>query len=358
MRPDHFGTRRRVPATGMTLDDLARELDVSISTVSRALTRPEIVAPATLERVLAAVKAHRFQPNGIARSLRTRTTPTIGIVVPDISNWFFGLLVKAVGEVAKAAGYAVLICDSDEAPGGEEHALEVLRGRQAGIINCPAGADGKLWRAAVRSGTPLVELDRQSGLAGVDSVTLDDFGAAAMAVDHLVGLGHRHIATVAGPEHLSNGRLRLEGLRDALTRHGLDLPAAYVRRGDFREDSGYHSVKELLAHRPAPTAIFVANSEMTGGAVAALRELGVRVPRDVSLVGFDDARWARYVEPPLTTIRHPTEEMGRCAGELLLARIRQADAPRRPQRIVFSPELVIRNSTAPPAKPPKLLFSR
>ncbi len=334
----------------MTLDDLARELDVSISTVSRALTRPEIVAPATLERVLAAVKAHRFQPNGIARSLRTRTTPTIGIVVPDISNWFFGLLVKAVGEVTKAAGYAMLICDSDEDPDGEAHALEVLRGRQVGIINCPTGADGKLWRAAVRSGTPLVELDRQSGLAGVDSVTLDDLGAAAMAVDHLVGLGHRRIATVAGPEHLSNGRLRLAGLRDALTRHGLDLPGSHVRRGDFREESGYRGIKELLDQRPAPTAVFVANSEMTGGAVAALRELGVRVPRDVSLIGFDDARWACYVDPPLTTIRHPTEEMGRRAGELLLARIQHPEAPSRPQRIVFAPRLMVRNSTAPPAE--------
>ncbi len=167
----------------MTLFDLAQELNVSISTISRALSRPEMVAPVTREEVLAAVKQFGFQPNEIARSLRTRQTKTIGIIVPDITNWFFGAIVKAVGEVAKSNGYSVLVCNADEDPAGEEHALNLLRERKAsGIINCPVGASLKLWRELKKTGIPVVELDRASGLEKVDVVVLDNEKAAHLAV--------------------------------------------------------------------------------------------------------------------------------------------------------------------------------
>src|SRR5260221_196060 len=218
----------------MTLFDLARELNVSISTISRALSRPEMVAPATREKVLAAVKQFGFQPNEIARSLRTRQTKTIGIIVPDITNWFFGVIVKAVGEVAKSNGYSVLVCNADEDPAGEEHALNLLRDRKvSGIINCPMGA------------------------------------------------------------------------------------------------------------------IFIANSEMAGGAIGALRECRVKIPTQLSVVAFDDAHWARYLDPPLTVIAEPTEAMGRCAAELLLARLNSRSTSRKLNLEVFPAELIVRKSTAP-----------
>ncbi len=281
----------------MTLFDLARELNVSISTISRTLSRPEMVAPVTREKVLAAVKQFGFQPNEIARSLRTRQTKTIGIIVPDITNWFFGVIVKAVGEVAKSNGYSVLVCNADEDPAGEEHALNLLRDRKAsGIINCPMGANLTLWRALKKTGIPVVELDRVSGLEKVDTVVLDDEKAAKLAAEHLIELGHRRIATIAGPQHLSNGR---------------------------------------------------ANSEMAGGAIGALRECKVKIPAQLSVVAFDDARWARYLDPPLTVIAQPTEAMGRCAAELLLARLNTRSESRKSSIEVFPPELILRKSTAP-----------
>jgi DNA-binding LacI/PurR family transcriptional regulator len=248
----------------MTLFDLARELNVSISTISRALSRPEMVAPGTREKVLAAVKQSGFQPNEIARSLRTRETKTIGIIVPDITNWFFGVIVKAVGEVAKSNGYSVLVCNADEDPSGEEHALNLLRDRKAsGIINCPMSANLSLWRGLKKTGIPVVEFDRVSGLE--------------------------------------------KSIRSFST----------------------------------------ANSEMAGGAIGALRECKIKIPAQLSVVAVDDARWARYLDPPLTVIAQPTEAMGRCAAELLIARMTTRSKSGKPHTEVFPPELILRKSTAP-----------
>jgi DNA-binding LacI/PurR family transcriptional regulator len=332
----------------MTLFDLARELNVSISTISRALSRPEMVAPATREKVLAAVKQFGFQPNEIARSLRTRQTKTIGIIVPDITNWFFGVIVKAVGEVAKSNGYSVLVCNADEDPAGEEHALNLLRDRKvSGIINCPMGANLKLWRELKKTGIPVVELDRVSGLEKVDTVVLDNEKAADMAAAHLIGLGHHRIATIAGPQHLSNGRARFSGFKKALRKNSIPLPPEYVEYGDFREGSGHDAAKTLVSLQNPPTAIFIANSEMAGGAIGALRECRVKIPTQLSVVAFDDAHWARYLDPPLTVIAEPTEAMGRCAAELLLARLNSRSTSRKLNLEVFPAELIVRKSTAP-----------
>ena len=307
-----------------------------------------MVAPVTREKVLAAVKQFGFQPNEIARSLRTRQTKTIGIIVPDITNWFFGVIVKAVGEVAKSNGYSVLVCNADEDPAGEEHALNLLRDRKAsGIINCPMGANLTLWRALKKTGIPVVELDRVSGLEKVDTVVLDDEKAAKLAAEHLIELGHRRIATIAGPQHLSNGRARFSGFQKALRKASIPLPREYIEYGDFREETGHDAAKRLVSLRNPPTAIFIANSEMAGGAIGALRECKVKIPAQLSVVAFDDARWARYLDPPLTVIAQPTDAMGRCAAELLLARLNTRSESRKSSIEVFPPELILRKSTAP-----------
>jgi DNA-binding LacI/PurR family transcriptional regulator len=332
----------------MTLFDLARELNVSISTISRTLSRPEMVAPATREKVLAAVKQSGFQLNEIARSLRTRETKTIGIIVPDITNWFFGVIVKAVGEVAQSNGYSVLVCNADEDPSGEEHALNLLRDRKAsGIINCPMGANLSLWRGLKKTGIPVVEFDRVSGLEKVDTVVLDDEKAATLAAEHLIELGHYRIATIAGPQRLSNGLRRFAGFKKTLRKRSIPLPPEYIEYGDFREQSGHDAARKLVSLPSPPTAIFVANSEMAGGAIGALRECKIRIPAQLSIVAFDDARWARYLDPPLTVIAQPTEAMGRCAAELLIARMSTRSKSRKPQMELFPPELILRKSTAP-----------
>jgi DNA-binding LacI/PurR family transcriptional regulator len=330
----------------MTLVRLAKKLNVSIATISRALSRPEIVAPATRARVLAGVKRYGYRPNAIARSLRTQQSQTIGIVVSDIRNFFFGAIVKAVEGVASANGYSVLICNADENAQKEEAALQVLLDRKvSGLIHCSTGANLDLLRLFQRSGVPVVDLDRKSGLASVDTVVLDNEYGAELAIRHLVLLGHRQIAVIAGQQHLSTGRARLSGFKRALRNCHIPIPNGFVQYGDAREFSGYQAIERLLSLRIKPTAIITASIAMTTGVISYTRERGIRIPSDLSLIGFDDAVLAPYVDPPLTVISQPVELMGRCAAELLLERLRGKEGV---ELKVFKPELIVRRSTATP----------
>jgi DNA-binding LacI/PurR family transcriptional regulator len=330
----------------MTFSDLARQLNVSTATVSRALSRPEIVAPATRKRVLEFVRRSGYQMNGIARSLRTQSTRTIGIIVSDIRNPFFSAIVKAVEDVARTNGYSVLICNADEDGRNEEVALQLLIERQvSGLIHSSVGANLDLLRVLQKKSIPLVDVDRQSGLNDVDTVVLDNRLGAALATRHLLELGHKRVAMISGPKHLSNARKRLVGFRKTLRSAELVIPEDYIEFGDFRERSGQIAAERLLSLPTPPTAIFVANNEMMAGALFAVRERGIKVPRDLSLIGFDDARWAEYSDPPLTVVSQPTEAMGQKAAELLLGRLRGA---RLAKTVVFEPQLIVRRSTAAP----------
>jgi DNA-binding LacI/PurR family transcriptional regulator len=329
----------------MTLTQLAHELNLSIATISRALNRPTDVAAQTRQRVLAAVHRYGSVPNGSRRALRTQQTRTIGVVVSDIRNTFFASIVKAVDDVARANGYTVLICNADEDSAKEEAALQLLLDRKvSGVINCSTGANLQLLRAFQQSGAILVDLDRESGLEHVDTVIVDNERGAALAVEHLVGLKHREIATIAGPQHLSNARGRLAGFRYTLDKFSIPLRRRNIQLGDFKQESGYHAAKKLLSRKNRPTAIFSANIEMTAGLVAYVRRAGIAIPKELSIVSFDDAFWTRYIDPPLTVITQPMDVMGKCAMELLLARLR-GGKPRQSQ--IFAPELIVRGSTAP-----------
>jgi LacI family transcriptional regulator len=331
----------------MTLHDLAQELNLSIATISRALNRPEDVAPPTRQRVLAAVHRHAYTPNGTRRSLRTHQTRTIGVIISDIRNLFFSTVVKAIEDEARANGYTVLICNADEDGAKEEVALQLLLDRKvSGVINCSTGANLDLLRAFQKSGAVLVDLDRESGLQNVDTVVVDNRLGAELATQHLIGLGHREIATVAGPQHLSNARGRLAGFDDALRSHGLKVRKGHIQFGNFLQESGYQCAKNLFSLRSQPTALFVANMEMAAGVIAFIRDQGVTIPGQISIVNFDDSFWARYMDPPLTVIAQPMERMGKCTMDLLLARLRGGKPA---ETIVFRPELIVRRSTCPPA---------
>ena len=332
----------------MNFSDLARQLNVSTATVSRALSRPDKVAPATRKRVLEFVRRSGYHINGIARSLRTQSTRTIGVIVSDIRNPFSSAIVKSVEDVARTNGYTVLICNADEDGRNEEAALELFLERQvSGVIHCSAGANLDLLRVLLEKSIPLVDLDRQSGLHNVDTVILDNQLGATLATRHLVELGHRRVAMISGPRHLSNARKRLDAFRKTLRSTRIVVPKEYVVFGDFREQSGQIAAERLLSLRTPPTAILVANNEMMAGALFAIRQRGVKIPRDLSLVGFDDARWAQYSDPPLTVVSQPTEQMGQKAAELLLGRLH---GERRANTVMFKPELIVRRSTCPPKR--------
>ena len=328
----------------MTLTQLAHELNLSIATISRALNRPGDVAPHTRQRVLSAVHRHGYTPNGTRRALRTQQTRTIGVIVSDIRNYFFASVVKSVDDVARANGYSVLVCNADEDSAKEEAALQLLLDRKvSGVINCSTGANLKLLHAFQNAGGVLVDLDRESGLEQVDTVTVDNVRGAELAVEHLAALGHRAIGTIAGPQHLSTARGRLAGFQNALRRYG--ITSSSVQFGNFRQDSGYDCARKLLSRKSPPTAIFSANNEMTAGLVTYVRAAGMVIPGELSIVGFDDAFWTRYMDPPLTVVAQPTEVMAECAIKLLLARLRGA---RSVQARVFPPDLIVRGSTARP----------
>jgi LacI family transcriptional regulator len=330
----------------MTLTDLAKELNLSIATISRALSRPEDVAGPTRQRVLAAVHRHAYRPNGTGRALRTRQTRTIGVIVSDIRNFFFANVVKAIEDEARANGYTLLICNADEDSAKEETALELLLDRKvSGVINCSTGANLELLRRFQKSGAILVDFDRESGLKNVDTVVLENRKGAELAARHLIGLGHSALATIAGPQHLSNARGRLAGFVDTLASCGIRTKKSYVQFGTFLQHSGYQCAEKLFALRRRPTGLFVANAEMAAGVIAFLREKGIAIPREISIVSFDDSFWARYMDPPLTVVAQPMEKMGKSTMELLLARLRGS---RPVQRIAFDPELIVRRSTAGP----------
>ncbi|MEX2540773.1 MAG: LacI family DNA-binding transcriptional regulator [Trueperaceae bacterium] len=329
----------------MTLIELARELGLSPSTISRAISRPDLVAAETRERILAAVEAHGYRPNGIARSLRRGESNTIGVIVSDLKNPFYSTVAKAIENQVSDHGYSCVICDADESAEKEAHALELLAQLKVrGIIHAFTGGDVDTLRRLQAEGMPLIEIDRRSDLPGVDAVLLDNALGARLAAEHLLGLGHRRIAIVSGPERLTTGRQRLEGFRKALANAGVTLDDEYTEIGDFREASGYQATSRLLQLDAPPTALFVANNEMMAGALSALREAGVNIPRQISLISFDDVRWAKYVDPPLTIIAQPTEQFGAVAAELFWERLHGRTEP---VVRILSPSLVVRESCAP-----------
>ncbi len=328
----------------MTLLDIARQLGLSVSTVSRALTRPDMVAAPTRERVLELVERQGYQPNAIARSLQKGVTRSVGLIVSDIQNPFYSGVTKAIERVASSNGYTTVICNADEDLTKEANALRLLAQLQvAGVIYASSGYDAESLRELGRWGVPTVAIDRATSLQTADSVLVDNLRGSREATEYLLDLGHTRIATIAGPTSLTTGRDRLEGYRQALLDRGIHEIPAYVQIGDFKEASGRESAERLLSLQVPPTALFVANNEMAAGVIDLLRERRVRIPGDMSLLSFDDARWARYLEPPLTVVAQPTEEIGSIAAQLLFERLAGRTAPRA--RVLRS-HLIIRGSCA------------
>src|SRR5260370_3343309 len=331
----------------MTLSELARALSVSTGNVARGINRPDDVAPSTRERILAAVHRNgKYQP-GKARWLRAQQTRTIGVVISDIRNPFFAGFVKSIEDIARDNGYTVLVCNADEDSEKEEAALSMFLDRKvAGLINCSTGGNVALLRAVRQSGAAIIDFDRESGLENVDVVTADNLRGASLAIHHLISLGHRRTATIAGPHHLSNARTRLEAYHRSFARSVIGFFVQYAQAGNFQAESGYECAKRLFKLPTPPTAVFVANLEMCSGLITFVREAGIRVPADLSVVTFDDSFWMRYIDPPITAIAQPVERMGQFTIQLMLERL---PGSRAVQRKIFAPKLIIRQSTAAPS---------
>lgn len=332
-----------------TIYDIARHVGVSAGTVSRALSRPEKVLPATRERIEQAAAALGYVPNAVARTLKTQRSGRILITVPDIGNPFFAQILKGAEEAAQAAGYAVLLGDTQHQPEREERYAQMLPRNEAdGMIvlghRLPPTARDIVSRHGATA--PVVNGCEFDPALGIPSVHIDNAAAARAAMEHLYGLGHRRIAVVGGPPDNPLHRQRLEGATAAAReRGGLDLLT--VVPGDFSVESGHAAAVALFGQAPAATAAFCFSDQMALGMLAACRERGIRVPEDFSIVGFDDLASSRYLSPPLTTVSQPMREIGVRAVNLLLAILDAAEVPRQ-QTLDFS--LMVRGSTTRPAR--------
>lgn len=323
---------------------------VSIATVSAVLNKTAPVRPERKQRVLDAMTALNYFPDAIARGLKTGKTNAIGVVVPDITNAFYPEVIRGVEDIAREAGYSVLLCDSNEDPGREAEHLNSLFSRRVDGVLLACCVNSTAISGTFRGRYPVVFLDRIPPGAFDGAVSSDNLHAGAMATRHLIELGHQRIAMVVGHLGLSPHRDRLEGFRKAMQESHLPILDEYLVTGDLQIEDSLRTCRQLLDLPHPPTAIMVGNNKLLLGVLAGLEERAIRVPQQISILGFDDYLWNRYFSPSLTAVAQSTFEMGKRACELLMHSIEQDPEHAAPatRRICLPTELRIRNSTAPP----------
>jgi DNA-binding LacI/PurR family transcriptional regulator len=326
-----------------TLKEVAEISGVSVATVSRVLNDYQHVSTETRKKVLKAIKQLNYRPSRVARRLRKRGAQILGLVIADISNPYYSAVIQSIENIAYANKYSMLLCNSSEEPKRERMHLEILIEEQvAGVIISPVDEFSISCKAFLDQGIPVVAIDRRFRNLEINSVLVDNVMGAFDATNHLIQLGHRRIGLIAGPSHLTTGRERQEGYEKAILENHLDLDTNLIKNGDFKQKSGYTITLELLQGKDAPTAIFVSNNLMTLGSLNAIHDLGLRIPQDVAIVGFDDLSWAPSLNPPLTAVAQPTHELGKWAVNLLLQGV--TDNSREPVEIILKPSLIVRES--------------
>jgi LacI family transcriptional regulator len=332
----------------VTIRDVAARARVNISTVSRALN-PEtrhVISDDAVQRVIAAAKSLGYRQNKLASALTRGRSQVIAVLLPDIENAVFPPIVRGVDERMAAEGYAVLIANAAGSAADRERILEqMLERRVDGLVVATAVRDDPLVRRCILERVPVVLVNRAEEHRLAPEVVNDDFYSMRLAVDHLVGLGHRRLAHLAGPARIATGFARRQGYQLALTTHALGT-TPIVESEEFTRAAGHAAAVELLKRHRNVTAIVTGNDLIALGCFDALAQAGLSCPRDVSVVGHNDIPMVDLVTPPLTTLRIQHREMGRQAAQLLLERIAAPEA--KPVRITLTPELVVRGSTAAP----------
>ena len=328
---------------------VAKRAGVSTATVSRVLSQPDVVAPETRRRVMRAVERLGYEPNSAAKNLRTLRTAKLLVTVPDISNPFFSLILQGIEETAQRAGYAVLVGDTQHDERREDSYAAMLKRKEAdGLIflghRLPKTA-AELVRTVAPRCAPVVNGCEFSPRLGIPSVHIDNAKAASEAMDHLYRLGHRRLGIVTGPLLSPLSRDRLSGAAGR-AKQAKAFRDFIVMNGDFSIESGSVAAERLLGRRDPPTAIFCFNDEMAMGVLETAKRRRLRVPDDLSVVGFDDIRFARYTDPPLTTIAQPMRAIGEGTVRLLL-QILNGNG-HAPESVTLPHTLTIRSSTAPP----------
>lgn len=332
----------------VTIREVARQAKVSVGTVSNVLAGSATVRPELRRRVEDAMRGLDYHPNQIARSLKTRQTKTLGMVISDITNPFFPQVVRGAEDAAIASGYLLITLNTDDSPERERRALSMLRAQKVDglLLTVAASRDDMHHVEQFRdSGLPIVCIDRRVPNVSLDLVCSDNARGAQMCMQHLLSRGHRRIGYLSGSAGLFTAETRLEGFNQALAEAGLPSDERLVRHGDFRLESGYRLAKDMLLEHQRPTALFAANAMMGFGALKAIHELGLRCPEDVALAMFDDVPFGDVIQPRLTVVAQPAYEMGRVGAELLIARLEGRETKATPVCQMLTPELLVREST-------------
>lgn len=325
-----------------TIRDVARRAKVSVATVSRVFSGKGPVRPETAGRVRAVAQELRYVPHVAARSLITRRTDTLGVLLPDIYGEFFSELIRGIDQAARSHGLHLLVASGRNDEREVATVLDALRGRVDGLIVMSPEVRARVLESSLPPGAPVVLLDTPADGTDFVSLRIDNSGGASAMVRHLAGLGYRRVAFVCGPEHNFDARERLRGFRAARRKLGLADDAELEVPGDFTEEAGYLAAHRLMALRQPPRAIFAANDAMAIGVLLALAELSVQVPGTVAVGGFDDIPIARFTSPPLTSVRVPIGALGRLAVQRLRARM-QGDVS-TPSSSTLPTTLVVRRS--------------
>jgi LacI family transcriptional regulator len=330
------------------MQEVAERAGVSVTTVSHVINNTRFVSDDSRQRVLKAMEEMGYQPNALARSLRRQQTYTIGVIVPDSADPFYAEVVRGVEDVSFEQGYTITLCNSDGDIQKEGQYTNLLTEKRVdGILFFATSNESRAHvRSLQKRQVPLVVVDRQVPNMESDLVVVDNIIGGQMATRHLLEWGHRRIGCISGPINLLLSEQRLEGFRLAMAEYNLPVDERLIKIVNaYQYQPGYQAAQELLTLENPPTAIFAFNDVLAVGVINAARELGIAVPEQLSVIGFDDLRLALYVNPALTTIGQPMYEMGEKATGMLIERIENQELAPRLQQL--SLKLLVRQSTGP-----------
>jgi DNA-binding LacI/PurR family transcriptional regulator len=327
-----------------TMRDVAHKAGVSKSTVSHVINGTRFVEPETKQRVEQVIAELGYRPSIVARSLTTNRTKTIGIIVSDTSNHFFGELIRGIENILRSQDYSLLVCNTDETLELEEHYLNLLLAQQVdGII---AAATSQYWKAldyVEMKNLPLVFVDR--AFEGMDTrhyVGVDNFAGAYLGTQHLINCGYQRIGALAGFQRLSSMRDRLAGFKQALQDHNIPLREEWIVESPLSPEGGKEAARHILSQPDRPEALLVSNNFLSLGTLLTLNDLGLNCPRDIGLVCFDDHPWAAVSDPPLTVIQQPVLDIGERAAQILLSLLNSEEVEE--SKHLLACELIVRKS--------------
>jgi DNA-binding LacI/PurR family transcriptional regulator len=325
----------------ITVHDVAKKAEVSTATVSRVINNSDTVSNDLKIRVQAVINELGYRPNRAAYHLRSGKVKRVGVLFADIRNPFFTSVLAGIENYLHQADYALILGNSNENPKIERMQLQAfLDEGVAGIILSSVANTSAQYQQVIEAGIPILAIDRVPDNLKVDSISINNIKAAKEATEHLIHLGHKNIAFIGGPEHISTARLRKLGYLEALEKIPNNKPT--IELGDFTQAGGYRATTNLLSTHKNVSALLVANNLMTLGALEAIHEKKILIPDQIALVGFDDMPWATSLQPPLTVVSQPTYDMGKIAARLLLDRIHNPDSPI--QQVTLETHLIVRES--------------